>query len=70
MEEKIKQQSIDRLNVKENAIKILIEHNIKTIEQLCRKSKTDLKKMDLLPNDINKISIELQLIGLNLRNGL
>lgn len=70
MDEKIRTQSIDRLNISINTTNILKENKIKTIEQLCKKNKNDLKKLNLIPNEINKIEIELQLLGLNLKNGL
>ncbi|MBQ2937819.1 MAG: hypothetical protein IJE05_02925 [Clostridia bacterium] len=70
MEDKLSKQNIDRLDIGDNAIKTLKDNNIKSIGQLCKKSKTDLKKIQLLQNDINKIEIELQLLGLNLKNGL
>lgn len=70
MEEKISKQKIERLDISDDATNILKENNINTIGQLCKKSKTDLRKMQILQNDINKIEIELQLLGLNLRNSL
>lgn len=70
MEEKISKQSIDRLDIGDNAINILKENNIKTIGQLCKKSKSDLKKLYIEQFEVNKIDIELQLLGLNLKNSL
>ncbi len=70
MDEKIRKQSIDRLNISVNATNILKENKINTIEQLCRKNKNDLKKLNLISNEISKIEIELQLLGLNLKNSL
>lgn len=70
MKEKINQQSIERLYISDRAIKIMNENNINTIGQLCKKSKSDLKKIEVLPNEINKIDIELQLLGLSLRGSL
>lgn len=70
MEEKISKQSIDRLDICDNAINILKENNIKTIGQLCKKSKSDLKKLYIEQFEVNKIDIELQLLGLNLKNSL
>lgn len=67
MEEKISKQKIERLDISDDATNILKENNINTIGQLCKKSKTDLKKMQILQNDINKIEIELQLLGLDLK---
>lgn len=69
-DKKILAQSIDRLDVSDKAINKLKENNIKTLGQLCRKSKTDLKDINLVQVDINKIQIQLQLLGLNLKGGL
>ncbi len=70
MDEKISKQSIYRLDISDDAINILNENKIKTIGQLCKKTKKDLKNYDLLQNDIKKIEIELQLIGLDLRDNV
>ncbi len=70
MEEKMKKQSINRLNIGTTTLKILKENSIGTIGELCKKSKSDLKKINLSSNEINKIDIELQLEGLNLKNSL
>lgn len=70
MEDKLSKQSIDRLDIGDNAIKTLKGNNIKSIGQLCRKSKSDLKKLEIVQLDIKKIETELQLLGLNLKNSL
>lgn len=70
MDEKVQKQSINRLDIKEDVISILENNSIENIGQLCRKTKTDLKKIELGQNDIGKIEIELQLLGLNLRNNI
>ena len=70
MEQKLKNQSINRLDVNDNILNVLMDKEIDTIGKLCSKSKTDLKNMWLLPNESNKIEVELQLMGLNLRNSL
>lgn len=67
MEEKMSKQKIERLYISDNAINVLKENKITTIGQLCKKSKTNLREMQLLQNDINKIEIELQLLGLDLK---
>lgn len=51
-------------------MELLKSNDIETIGQLCKKSKTDLKKLNLVQEEVNKIDIELQLLGLNLRNSL
>ena len=70
MDEKLQKQSIDRLDITDNAIEILKDSKIDTIGKLCKKSKSDLKKLNLTQNEINKTDIELQLLGLNIRNSL
>lgn len=46
------------------------KNNISVLSKLCEKSKTELKKFELTQKEIDKIEIELQLIGLNLRGSL
>lgn len=70
MNEKLNKQSIDRLDISDNCMELLKSNDIETIGQLCKKSKTDLKKLNLVQEEVNKIDIELQLLGLNLRNSL
>jgi DNA-directed RNA polymerase alpha subunit len=68
MDEKINNQSIERLDITCAAIKKLKDNKINKIGQLCKKSRTDLKELSFESYEINKIDIELQLLGLNLRN--
>ena len=70
MEEKLRTQSINRLNIKDNILKVLEDNDIHTLGTLCGKSKTYLKKLDLTQSQINKVEIELQLMGLNFKNSL
>ena len=70
MEQKISNQRIDRLDINDNILNVLNENEITTLGNLCSKSKTDLKNIGLLPNESNKVEVELQLMGLNLRNSL
>lgn len=70
MEEKLKKQSINRLDIKDSIINVLNENRIDTLGNLCEHSKTELKNIGLLPNETNKIEVELQLMGLNLKNSL
>ena len=69
-ENKYIKQSIERLDIPVEKIDLLKEKNIKTLGDLKNYSKTDLKSFNLSSNEINKIQIELQLLGLNLKNGL
>lgn len=68
--EKINKKSIDNLNIRNNVIDILKANKIKNIGQLCKKSKANLKRIEIVTNDIIKIEIELQLLCLNLKNSL
>lgn len=70
IDQKLSIQSIERLNISDKALDVLKENDINNIGTLCERSKSDLKKLDLIQNEINKIDIELQLLGLNLRNSL
>lgn len=68
MEEKYKKQSIDRfLFIKGDMLDKLKSENIKTLGQLSNKSRTDLKNFGFENFEINKIDIELQLLGLGLK---
>jgi len=70
MDEKLLKQDINRLNLNDNAVDILKQNEIISIGQLCKKTKSNLKNIKLTQNEINKIEIELQLLGLNLKNNL
>lgn len=70
MEEKLKKQSINRLDIPDRAIKTLENNGITMLGNLIDNSKSDLKKMGLEQFEINKINIELQLIGSNLKGSL
>ena len=67
---KILKQSIDRIDINMNILNLLKENGVITISDLCSKSKTDLKNLTLSFEEINKIQVELQLMGLNLKGGL
>lgn len=70
MDEKIKQQSLEKLKINNKIVTVLEENRISSLGDLCQKSKTDLKNIGLEQVETNKIEIELQLIGLNLKNSL
>lgn len=65
-----REQSISKLNLESSVLKILEKNNISVLSKLCEKSKTELKKFELTQKQIDKIEIELQLKGLNLRGSL
>ncbi len=69
METKYEKQSIDRFTfIKEEMLNILKDNNVKTLGQLSKKKRTDLKDLGFEHNDIDKIDIELQLLGMGLKN--
>ena len=68
MEEKLKKQSINRLDIPDRAIKILENNGITMLGNLIDNSKSDLKKWGLEQFEINKINIELQLITAKLQS--
>ena len=47
MEDKMLKQSIDRLDVSDKILNTLKKNNIKTLGQLCKKEKSDLRKIEL-----------------------
>lgn len=63
-------QFIDRLDVKQNALDTLKQNNISTLGTLSQYSKTQLKDFGLLQPEINKIEVELELLGLTLKGSL
>lgn len=67
--EEIAKQDICTLEIRDKEIRQVLEHNsIKTVDGLTNMSKLDLKQLDLKTDDINYISIKLQLQGLDLRD--
>lgn len=65
-----KEQKVESLNISNSTVGILKENKLTKIGQLCKRTRTDLKKIGLSNNEINKIDIELQLIGVNLKGAL
>jgi hypothetical protein len=63
-------QFVDRLDVNQNAIDTLKENKINTLGQLENYKKSQLKDMGLLQNEISKIEVELELLGLGLKGSL
>ena len=49
-------------------IEVLKSNNVKTLGQLSNKTRTDLRNYGFEHYEINKIDIELQLLGLGLKN--
>lgn len=69
MDEKMKKQYIQRLDISDKVIEILTNNSITTLGELCKKSKTDLKNLNLTQKEVGKIEVELQLLALNLKAG-
>lgn len=69
METKYEKQSIDRFTfISEEMLNILKDNKIKTLGQLSKKTRTNLKDLGFQNFEISKIDIELQLLGLGLKN--
>jgi len=58
------------LDIPVSELDILKENNIITLGNLINYTKTDLKNINLKSDNINKIQIELQLLGLNFKGDL
>lgn len=69
-ENKYFSQFVDRLDVNQKALDTLKENEINTLGKLSNYKKSQLKDMGLLSNDINKIEVELELLGLTLKGSL
>ena len=68
MEEKYNKESINRFDfITEEKINTLKQNDVKTLGELANKTRTNLKEYGFENFEINKIDIELQLLGLNLK---
>ena len=63
-------QFVDRLDVNKKALDTLKQNEITTLGELSSYKKSQLKDMGLLQNEINKIEVELELLGLTLKGSL
>ena len=63
-------QFVDRLDVNQKALDTLKQNEITTLGELSSYKKSQLKDMALLQNEINKIEVELELLGLTLKGSL
>lgn len=69
METKYGKQSIDRFTfISEKMLNILKDNKVNTLGQLSQNTRTNLKEFGFEHNEISKIDIELQLLGLGLKN--
>lgn len=62
--------TLQSLNVGENILSLLKENKIKSTKQLCAKTKSELRNMGLTNSEINRINVELQLLGERLKGSL
>jgi DNA-directed RNA polymerase alpha subunit len=69
-ESKYLKQSIDTLEVNRNVIDTLKKNNINTLGELSTYRKSELKGFGLLTSEVNKVEIELELLGLSLKGSL
>lgn len=67
MYNKYEEQNVDRLEIPCNSINLLKENNIKKLGDLSKYTRTNLKDMGLLQNEVAKINVELELLGLGLK---
>lgn len=70
MENKYDNQNVDILDISCRIIDILKDNKIKKLSQLAKKSKSYLRELGLENQEINKIDIELQLLGLSLKGSI
>lgn len=70
MENKLTNQSIERLDIKDETIKKIQDEQIYTLGELCRKTKSSLINMKIDKKIVDDIEIQLQLMGLMLKGTL
>ena len=63
-------QYIDRLDVNQNALEKLKANEIITLGKLSNYKKSQLQDFGLQQNEISKIEVELELLGLSLKGSL
>lgn len=68
--DKLLKQSIERIEIKDDDLKILRDNNVVIINDLCNKKKKDLKKMGIENQTISDMELQLQLLGLRFKNSL
>lgn len=68
MENEYLMKKIDVIDIPKEIKDLLKQNNVVTINDLCSKTKNELKQIRLSFSEINKIQVEVQLLGLNLKN--
>lgn len=69
-ENKYSNQFVDKLSVNNNIINTLKENNINTLGELSNYKKSQLRNMGIQSADVNKIEVDLELLGLTLKGSL
>ena len=67
---KLLKQNIERIEIKDEVLKILKDNNITILKDLCSKKKKELKDMGIDYPVINNMELQLQLLGLSFKNSL
>lgn len=66
-ENKMLEEDIEKLGLNEKINQILITNNILKVKELSNKTKTKLKSIGLVRNQISEVEVRLQLTGLDLK---
>lgn len=64
------EQYIERLEINNETREILKENNIVKLGELCQKSRKELTEMGINTNIAKDIELQVQFLGLNLKNSL
>lgn len=70
MYEKYREQNIARLNLNDHILETLKNNELNKIKNVCSKSKSELKKLGFTQDEVSNIEVEVELLGLRLKNGL
>jgi len=70
MKNKLINQSINRLNMDDYLVNIFEKEDIRTLGELSSKSKKEIKSYGITQEAVNKLEIELELLGLCFKNSL
>lgn len=70
MKNKLINQRINRLNMDDYLVNIFEKEDIRTLGELSSKSKKEIKSYGITQETVNKLEIELELLGLCFKNSL
>lgn len=65
--EQLLKKEIEAIGIKNKTKEILKQNNINLVYDICEKSRMELSHMGLTSNQINELSVVLQLQGLDLK---